>query len=59
MKELLYCSFCAKQIYGSQEGLNLLGGYICEECEKEIVNSSVDDKSYFLLKEKMKNIWFS
>jgi len=59
MKGLVHCTICAEEIYEGQEGFKLLGRYICEKCEKKIVDSTVEDKSYFLLKEKIRTIWFT
>ncbi len=57
MSKLIQCSFCTEKLLEGQEGLKLKGHYICQRCERKIINSTPQDKSYFLLKEKIKNIW--
>lgn len=37
------CIICSR---GSSDGINILGSFICSECEKVIVNSDVDCVDY-------------
>lgn len=54
MKEGLQCYICKKKV---SNGIVLLNQYICEKCEKEIVDTPIDQLKYRMYKNKIKNIW--
>lgn len=39
------------------EGLTINSGFICEECEQEIVKTDVSDEKYPYFIQKMKTLW--
>ncbi len=54
MQEYIQCEFCEKD---SSKYIQLLGTYICEECEKQIINTSCEDIKYEYYNIIVKDIW--
>ncbi|MCP3033570.1 sigma factor G inhibitor Gin [Halobacillus sp. A1] len=50
MKEKECCSICSKK---TDDGLYLLRIYICQACEKEMIQTSADDPKYQFFIEQM------
>jgi len=48
------CMIC-EQVGG--EGIHILSQFICLECEREIVNTGVDDDLYDYFVERMRALW--
>ncbi len=50
----LMCLVCEET---DQEGIIILGSFICSDCEKRIVETSVDHEDYYGYLSKLKKIW--
>lgn len=48
------CFICDKEV---QDGIDVLGKFICEECQKRLINLSPFDKNYDFYRQKMIDIW--
>lgn len=48
------CLVCQKE---QAEGIKILEGFICADCEQDIVNTKVEDKRYPHYVVRMRNIW--
>lgn len=48
------CIICGRI---SQEGLRVMGKFICSACEKRIANSKISDADYDKLRERLKELW--
>lgn len=51
------CIIC-EQPKLAQEGIFLVSEFICNSCEKEIVNTDVKDERYPFFIHQMKQIWY-
>lgn len=56
MNEGLKCYICNHE---SNTGIILLNQYICENCERELIHTPIDDLKYVMYKNKIKDIWKS
>lgn len=52
------CVFCQVEILPEYEYLLILRRPVCHSCEEKLVRSAVDDYSYQIFMEKIKEIWF-
>ncbi|WP_206831527.1 sigma factor G inhibitor Gin [Alicyclobacillus fructus] len=50
------CIICGR---AGQEGMRVCGQLICDACEREIVQTEVEDDAYRRYVEQMKLIWLS
>ncbi|MCY0875672.1 MAG: sigma factor G inhibitor Gin [Firmicutes bacterium] len=48
------CMICEQ---AGKEGIHILSQFICLECEREIVNTGVDDDLYDYFVERMRALW--
>lgn len=48
------CMICEQ---AGREGIHILSQFICFECEREIVNTGVDDDLYDYFVERMRALW--
>lgn len=48
------CILCKKKV---RQGLNILGTFICHECERRIVTLNVTDEGYDYYIEQLKLLW--
>lgn len=48
------CMICEQR---GREGIHILSQFICLECEREIVNTGVDDDLYDYFVERMRALW--
>jgi hypothetical protein len=52
--EAAECSMCSQH---TTQYIEILGGYICGACEKEISNIDMEDKKYGIYSILMKKMW--
>lgn len=52
--ELKVCVMCG---FEKDEGIIIHSGFICEECEFEIVHTDVTDEKYLYFIKRMKTLW--
>jgi len=52
--ELKVCVMCGHK---KNEGIMIHSGFICEECEYEIVHTDVSDEKYPYFIQRMKTLW--
>jgi len=48
------CAMCGHK---EKSGIVIHSGFICDECEKEIVHTEVEDERYPYFVKRMKEIW--
>lgn len=48
------CVLCRQK---KKNGIRINSGFICDECEHEIVNTDVLDEKYPVFIERMKDLW--
>lgn len=53
-KDSRICVMCG---FEKTQGITIHSGFICEDCEKEIVNTDVNDKKYPFFIQRMKELW--
>ena len=49
------CIICERE---RTDGIRICGQFICEPCEKEMVNTDVRDKKYSFFISQMKRVWY-
>jgi len=52
--DLKLCVMCGEK---RENGITINSGFICDECEHEIVHTDVNDEKYPYFIQKMKNLW--
>ncbi|AEF92942.1 Sigma-G inhibitor, Gin [Desulfotomaculum nigrificans CO-1-SRB] len=57
MQETPKCIFCRTTLPHSNQGIVILGQYICASCERKITNLAWDDPDYEVYKSGLKKIW--
>ncbi len=50
------CMICEREC-DEHEGIKILSQFICTDCEKDIVNTNVDDDLYDYFVEKLRTLW--
>jgi len=53
-KELVRCNICENE---TRNHIDILNGYICETCERNIVDVSCEDKKYECYNILLKDLW--
>jgi DNA-directed RNA polymerase subunit RPC12/RpoP len=48
------CFVCSKEV---SEGIEVLGSFICEDCQKKLIDLSPFDEEYEFYRQKMIEIW--
>lgn len=48
------CNLCSRE---DNNGIDLLGIHICKECEKDIVETNMDDIKYQYYRSVIKKLW--
>ncbi|MFV9511756.1 sigma factor G inhibitor Gin [Tepidibacillus sp. LV47] len=48
------CVMCGQK---EKEGIFIQGGFICDNCEKEIVQTEVQDEKYRYFIQQLKQLW--
>lgn len=51
-----YCVVCEQE---KEKGIFIYKGFLCEECEKEIVQTDTDDPRYMFYLEQLRKVRFS
>ncbi|HEU4964012.1 MAG TPA: sigma factor G inhibitor Gin [Bacilli bacterium] len=50
------CIVCTEP---KERGIRIYGQFVCEECERDIVRTDVEDEKYHYYIERMKQIWLA
>ncbi|TCS77950.1 sigma factor G inhibitor Gin [Tepidibacillus fermentans] len=48
------CVMCGHK---EKEGIFIQGGFICDDCEEDIVHTEVEDEKYHYFVQQLKQLW--